>query len=287
MRHLFSGLLVAPVFLLAAHEAQTKLVLPSASPTVKIRQSFSTSFVELSYGRPSLKGRKAFGDLVPYDQVWRTGANTATKIRLSETVQIGGQLVPAGTYMLFTIPGKTDWTIILNRDTALWGAYECNPQLDVVRFTAPATRVAVPHESFTLALENLRPTAADLLLTWEQAQVTVPLLADPNPQILQQIQQAMQGEKKSYFTAALYYYNSNQPDLTPAVRWLDEFLKAHQQSPSDQYEGYYWKAKLLQKQGKTQEAATAVRQSLAWIQADITKWLKPSTRFSTSNCSRN
>ncbi|UOQ69180.1 DUF2911 domain-containing protein [Hymenobacter volaticus] len=270
MKHFFTGLLLALLLGLAARKAhaQTKLVLPQVSPAVTIRQAFSTSFVELRYCRPSLKGRQAFGGLVPYGQVWRTGANTATKIRLGEAMQVGGQAVPAGTYSLFTIPGKTDWTIILNRDTAQWGAYEYNQQLDVVRIIAHATMLAVPHESLTLTLENVRPTAADLTLSWEHTQVSISLLAHPDALILNQIQEAMQGEKKPYFTAALYYYHSNQPNLTPAVGWLDAFLKAHLDSASDQYEGYYWKAKLLQKQGKKQEAVAAARQSLQWIKAD-------------------
>ena len=270
MKHLPGLPLAALALLLAAASAhaQAKLTIPQPSPAVKIREAFSTSFVELSYSRPSLKGRTAFGGLVPYGQVWRTGANTVTKLRLGEAVQLGGQAVPAGTYALFTIPGKTDWTIILNRDTAQWGAYEYKPSLDVVRFSAHATTLPAPHESLSLSLESLRPAAADLTLTWERTQVSIPLLANPDPLVLAQIQEAMKGEKKPYFAAAQYYYNSNQPDLTPALGWLDEFLKAHPASPAEQYEGYYWKAKLLQKQGKKQEAAAAARQSLEWIKAD-------------------
>ena len=248
--------------------AQAKLTLPQPSPAVKIREAFSTTFIELSYSRPSLRGRVAFGGLVPYGQVWRTGANTVTKIRLGEALQVGGQPVPAGTYALFTIPGKADWTIILNRDTAQWGAYEYKPSLDVVRLTAHATPLATPRESLAISLENLRPAAADLTLAWERTQVSLPLLASPDPLVLAQIREAMKGEKKPYFAAAQYYYNSNQPDLTPALGWLDEFIKAHQANPGDEYEGYYWKAKLLQKQGKNQEAAAAARQSLEWIKSD-------------------
>ena len=248
------ALLLAP----AAH-AQTRLNLPQPSPAVKVREAFSTSFVELNYARPSLKGRTAFGGLVPYDKVWRTGANTVTKIRFGEAVTLGGQAVPAGTYALLTIPGKADWTIILNRDTAQWGAYEYKPSLDVLRVQAKATKLASPQESLRLSLENLRPAAADLTLAWERTQVSLPLSANPDPLILAQIQEAMKGEKKPYFTAAQYYYNSNQPDLTPALGWLDEFNKAN---PNEAFEGYYWKAKVLQKQGKAKEAGAAARKSL-------------------------
>ena len=252
------ALLLAP----AAH-AQTRLTLPQPSPAVQLREAFSTSFVELNYSRPSLKSRTAFGGLVPYDQVWRTGANTVTKIRFGEAVTLGGQPVPAGTYALLTIPGKANWTIILNRDTAQWGAYEYKQSLDVLRVSAKAAKLPTPQESMSLSLENLRPAAADLTLAWERTQVSLPLTANPDPLVLAQIREAMKGEKKPYFAAAQYYYNSNQPDLTPAVGWLDEAIKAN-----PNYSYYYWKAKLLHKQGKNQEAAAAIQKSLELVKAD-------------------
>ncbi|MGI4832296.1 MAG: DUF2911 domain-containing protein [Janthinobacterium lividum] len=244
------------LLLASAAHAQAPLNLPQPSPTVRLREAFSTTFVELSYARPSLRGRVAFGGLVPYDQVWRTGANTVTKIRFGEAVTLGGQPVPAGTYALLTIPGRTDWTLILNRDTAQWGAYEYKQSLDVLRLPAKATKLATPQESLRLSFENLRPAAADLTLAWERVQVSLPLVGNPDPLVLAQIKTAMQGEKKPYLAAAQYYYNSGQPDLTPAVGWLDEAIKAN-----PNYSYYYWKAKLLQKQGKNQEAGAA-RKSL-------------------------
>lgn len=259
---LFSWLLAA---LPLAASAQVKLTIPQPSPAVKIREAFSTSFVELNYSRPSLRGRTAFGGLVPYGQVWRTGANTVTKIRFGEAVTLGGQPVPAGTYALLSIPGKTDWTIILNRDTAQWGAYEYKQSLDVLRLPAKATKLAATQQTMALSFENVSPAAADLTLTWEHTQVSLPLSANPDLVVLPQIQAAMQGEKKPYMVAAQYYYNSNQPDLTPALGWLDEYIKAN---PSSAYYGYYWQAKLLQKQGKNQEAITAANKSLELLQGD-------------------
>ncbi|MGI4734762.1 MAG: DUF2911 domain-containing protein [Janthinobacterium lividum] len=252
------ALLLAP-----AAQAQTRLTIPQPSPTVQLREAFSTSFVELNYSRPSLKGRVAFGGLVPYGQVWRLGANTVTKIRFGEEVKLAGQAVPAGTYALLAIPGKANWTFILNRDTAQWGAYAYQQSLDVARFPAQATKLAAPQETMLLSLENVRPATADLTLTWERTQVALPLTANPDPIVLAQIQEAMKGDKKPYLAAAQYYYNSNQPDLTPALGWLDAAILA---KPS--YSAYYWKAKLLQKQGKKPEAVTAANQSLELLKTD-------------------
>ena len=259
----FHALAVAALALLApvAH-AQTKLTVPEASPAVRIRQAFSTSFVEMNYSRPSLRGRVAFGGLVPYGQVWRAGANAITTIRFGEEMKLAGQTVPAGTYALLAIPGKADWTFVLNRDTAQWGAYDYKQSLDVLRVLTKTSRLAAPQETMSLTLENLRPAAADLVLAWDQTRVSLPVTADPDRIVLAQIQEAMKGEKKPYITAAQYYYNTGK-DLTPAIGWLDASIKAE---PS--YYAYYWKAKLLQKQGKNREAIAAANQSLSMVKTD-------------------
>jgi len=252
------GLLLAP-----AARAQTKLSAPPLSPTTHIHQSFSTSYIDLTYSRPSLRGRVAFGNLVPNGVVWRTGANTITKVRFGEEVKIGGQAVPAGAYALLAIPDAKEWTFILNRDTAQWGAYGYKPALDVVRLKAKPIKLAAPVETMSLSVENLKPNAADLVISWDHTQVALPLTADPDRVVMGQIEQAMKGEKKPYITAAQYYFNTGK-DLTPAVGWLEEYIKAN---PAEYY-GYYWKAKLLQKQGKSKEAIAAANKSLELVQAD-------------------
>jgi hypothetical protein len=249
-------------------QAQQALRIPVASPAVRIHHDFSVSFVELSYSRPSKKGREIFGKLEPYGQVWRTGANTNTKIRFGEEVKFGGQTVPAGTYALFSIPGPKEWTFILNRDTAQWGAYTYKPEMDVVRVKAVPTALRDPAETMSLTLENLKPSAADLTLRWDKTQVSVPLTADSDAQVEAQIAQAMQGEKKPYITAAQYYYNNNK-DLNQALTWLDASIK---QQPS--YYAYYWKARVLQKAKRPDEATAAAKQSLELVKAEKTPSIK-------------
>ena len=267
MKHLVAvlaaGLLLAP-----AARAQTKLTAPPLSPATHLHQGFSTSYIDLTYARPSLRGRVAFGGLVPNGVVWRTGANTVTKVRFGEEVRINGQAVPAGAYALLTIPDAREWTFILNRDTAQWGAYEYKPALDVLRAKARPTRLAAPVETLSLSVENLRPDAADLVLTWDRTRVALPLTADPDRVVMGQIEAAMKGEKKPYLTAAQYYFNTGK-DLTPAIGWVDEALKL---KPT--FSGYYWKGKLLQKQGKNKEAIEAANQSLALLQAETNDVIK-------------
>ena len=256
-------LLTAGLLLSTLAQAQTRLSIPPLSPTTHIHQRFSTSYIDLTYSRPSLRGRVAFGGVVPNGTVWRTGANTITKVRFGEEVKINGQAVPAGAYALLAIPDAKEWTFILNRDTAQWGTYEYKQALDVLRVKAKPTRLAAPVETMSLTVENLKPASADLVISWDRTQVALPLTADPDRVVMAQIAQAMQGEKKPYVTAAQYYYNTGK-DLTPAIGWLDEYIKAN---PAEYY-GYYWKAKLLQKQGKNPEAIAAANKSLELVKDD-------------------
>ncbi|AYA36859.1 DUF2911 domain-containing protein [Hymenobacter oligotrophus] len=239
-----------------------QLRLPVMSPTVRMRQDFSTSYIELTYGRPSKRGRDIFGKLEPYGQVWRTGANSSTRIKFGEEVKFGGQVVPAGTYALFTIPDPKEWTIILNKDTSQWGAYDYRPELDQVRVKAKPRTANTAAESFAITLENLQPAAADLYLRWDKVRVSVPIEADADARIMAQIQDAMKTDKKPYFAAAQYYYSTGK-DLNQAIAWLDESIK---QQPS--YYAYYWKGKMLQKANRNAEAADAVRQSLALVKQE-------------------
>ena len=264
MKKLLVFLMAGGLFAASAQaQNQPKLTVPPLSPATRIHQDFSTSYIDLVYSRPSLRGRVAFGQLVPNGTVWRTGANTITKVRFGEEVKIGGQAVPAGAYALLTIPGEQEWTFILNRDTAQWGSYEYKPALDVVRAKVRPAKLAAPVETMSLSVENLKPASCDLVLSWDRTQAALPVVADPDRVVMGQIQEAMKGEKKPYVTAAQYYYNAGK-DLTPAIGWLDEYIKAN---PSEYY-GYYWKAKLLQKQGKNPEAIAAARKSLELVQTD-------------------
>ncbi|OON65665.1 hypothetical protein B0919_23600 [Hymenobacter sp. CRA2] len=236
-----------------------QLRLPAMSPTVHTREDFSTSYIEMVYARPSKRGRDVFGKLVPYGEVWRTGANSSTRIKFGEEVKFGGQVVPAGTYALFTIPDPKEWTIILNKDTSQWGAYDYRPELDQVRVTAKPRTSNTAMESFSMVLENLQPEAADLTIRWDKTRVSVPIVADPDARIMAQIQEAMKTDRKPYFAAAQYYYSTDK-DINQAVAWLDEVIK---QQPS--YYTYYWKGKMLQKANRKDEAAEAARQSLALV----------------------
>ncbi len=129
--------------------------------------------IKVVYGRPQLKGRVVGIDLAPYGDVWRTGANEATEIKFFQDVALGDTQIAAGTYSLFTIPGKTEWTIIISKDTDVWGAYSYNEANDVARLNVPAGKGDESLESFSITFSNT-DTGANLIMGWDKARVEVP-----------------------------------------------------------------------------------------------------------------
>jgi hypothetical protein len=131
-------------------------------------------YLKVVYGQPHRRDRVIFGELVPMDAVWRTGANEATEIAITSPVEMGGVEVSPGVYSLFTIPGETEWTVILNSALGLWGAYEYSEDHDVARFTVPVQQIPNRHEAFTIAFDgegNMR----NMTLTWDTTRISVPV----------------------------------------------------------------------------------------------------------------
>jgi hypothetical protein len=129
--------------------------------------------VKVVYGRPQKKGRTIFGALVPYDKIWRTGANEATEVTFYKDATFGGKKVPAGTYVLHTIPGEKEWTVILNKNLNVWGAYQYKPEADLVRFKVKSSKVDNSLEAFSIAFDNSEHKA--MVLGWDKTRVVIPL----------------------------------------------------------------------------------------------------------------
>ncbi len=149
-----------------------EVVKPRPSPMAMAAIRYKDAYIKITYSQPQKRGREIFGKLVPYNEVWRTGANEATEITTTKNIQINGTLLRAGTYSIFTIPQKDKWTIIINSEVGLWGAYNYNSKLDVMRFDVPVTTSDVVYESFTMEF-NHRNDVADLLLNWDKTKVSV------------------------------------------------------------------------------------------------------------------
>jgi hypothetical protein len=233
--------------------AQAQLKTPAPSPGQYIKQDFGLSSVEVSYSRPAVKGRKIFGDLVPWNKVWRTGANAATTITFGDEVTFGGQKIPAGKYGLLTIPNPTEWTIILTKQLDVTSPAAYKQDQDVARVKVTVDDLPFSLESFLISFNAVHPSSMELLIGWDQTIVRIPVATDIDKKINAQIESLKGKENFPYFNAAVYYLE-NGKDLSTALGWFD---KAAQQSP-DAYWVLYQKAKCEAKLGKNKEAiATA------------------------------
>jgi hypothetical protein len=231
---------------------------PAASPTATLKQRVGLTDVEVVYSRPSMKGREVFGGLVPYGQVWRTGANNATRITFSTPVKLQGTPVGAGTYELFTIPGTDEWTVILQKAGKQWGAYAYDQKNDVARVTAKPVALTDPYETFTIGINDIRDESATLNLVWEKTRVRVKLEMDVVGTLVPQIDAAMAAPgRKPYAMAAMFYLDHNL-DLKKALAWMDAAIA---EQPNF-FPIIYRKALIQAKMGDKEAAIATARQSI-------------------------
>jgi hypothetical protein len=251
---------LAAVFCLSVSAQGLKV--PSASTAQTVKQEFGLGSIELSYSRPNVKGRTVFGDLVPYGSVWRTGANSATTLTFSDEVIIGDKKVSAGKYGLLSIPGASEWTIIISKQTDVTSPSAYKQDMDVVRFTAPTASLPFSIESFMISFDKITAKELEVVMVWEQTAVSFPIKTDIDTKIMGQIDNLMNKDNRPYFNAAMYYLDNNK-DLNQAANWLE---KATEQTPSA-YWIWYQKARCFSLLGKKAEAKTASAKSMELAKA--------------------
>lgn len=256
MKHfVLSALLMATTILTYG---QSSLKLPALSPGAKISQDFSVSGIDISYSRPSMRGRKIFGDVVPYDKVWRTGANAATKIKIGEELIIGGQKIKAGEYALYTIPNKDKWEVILNTGTGNWGAAGYSADNDIARFTIRPSVMEHVCQTFTIEITDITFTTCKIELMWERTKIVIPVEARNSENIEVNIDKAINHPAPlPYFQAANYYFESDKK-LDLAKAYVD---KAIEQDPKAFYV-WYLKARIEKKLGHNDDAIAAAKKSM-------------------------
>jgi Protein of unknown function (DUF2911) len=237
-------------------EAQS-LKMPSPSTTQSIKQEFALTSVELSYSRPNMKGRKIFGDLVPFNAVWRTGANSATTISFADEVIIGDKKVPAGKYGLLTMPGANEWTIILTKQLDVTSPAAYKADQDLVRVKVAVAALPFSIETFTITFDNVTSNSMDLWIGWDKTSVSLPIKMEVDAKVMAQINDAMNKDNKPYFQSAMYYMESGK-DLAKANTWFD---KAIEQNPTA-FWIYYNNANCLAKMGKKSEALAMSNKSI-------------------------
>ncbi|MBC7721519.1 MAG: DUF2911 domain-containing protein [Pedobacter sp.] len=197
-------LLLAALFMAATSFGQVNM--PQPSTTQSIKQNFGLGFVELSYSRPGVKGRKIFGDVVPFDKVWRTGANGATILNFSEDVIIGGKNLKAGKYGLLSIPGKKEFTLIITKDLNVNQPALYKPENDVVRVMAPVMKMDDAVETLTMQFANVKNESCELHIMWDKVAVALPIFVTIADRIKADVEKNLASDKPNYQTAATFYY---------------------------------------------------------------------------------
>lgn len=256
-KHLLKTAVLALAITAMGHPAEAQLKLPPASSSQTLIQGLGIRNVTLTYSRPNVNGRKIFGGLEPYGQVWRTGANGVPKITFEDKVTVAGHLVEPGTYGLLTIPGENEWTVIFSKNSEQWGAYTYKQEEDALRFTVKPERLNEPVETFTIDFSHVKPQRAKLNIAWEETKISIDLVVDQDAEIMAAIDAAMKGEKKPYMQAAQYYYN-NGKDIQKALAWMNEADKVPNPPPYVKY----WKARIQLKAGDKTGAATTAQQGI-------------------------
>lgn len=240
---------------------------PAPSPGTKAQFQVGLVNVSLDYAQPSTKGREIFGALIPYGKVWRTGANSSTKISFSGDVALGGNKLPAGDYALYSIPGEKEWTIIIYGNPKLWGAGNYNSENDVFRFKVKPVALNDYHETLSIGFENYNANGADLVITWENTKVSFPVFVDSDDVIFKEIDDKLVNATGditagTYFDAALFYYEKGK-DLETALSWLD---KAVALRPNAFWMVYY-QAEVAFKLKQTGKAKASAESSLSMAKA--------------------
>jgi tetratricopeptide (TPR) repeat protein len=251
------ALLAASLFFTPGAYAQ--ITMPQPSPSATVTQKVGLADVTLSYSRPSARGRKIFGDLLPYGQLWRTGANAATKLTFSDEVTVNGTKVPAGEYSLFTIPGKDEWTVMLNKN-AKASANDYKEAEDVARFKVKARQDGRPLRNVHHRLFGPYPNAASMNIKWENTKVALKLETDVDSKVMAQIKELVidsPNAKPQDLYAASIYYMENNKDLNQALTWMN---KATEKDP--QFWQLHQKARLQAKLKDYKNAEATARKSI-------------------------
>jgi len=222
----FPAAVVAAATLLAAPAAQAQITTPQASPKSTVSQRVGLTDITIVYSRPGVKARNIFGTVVPFGKRWRTGANATTSIKFSDDVMIEGKKVPAGEYGLYTIPNKTEWLVVLNKNTKLGAEVDgFKDDQDVARFSIKPYKVASKVETFTINFTDLTPATANVALEWEMTGAKFKITADVDTKVMAQIDEkitkAATPAPGDLALAAVYYYDNNK-DPKQALAWMEK-----------------------------------------------------------------
>lgn len=254
MKFLFTFLFSCAVLI-----SQAQLNLPNASPDQELKQQLGFTELQIKYSRPSARSRVIFGDLVPYDEIWRTGAHDATTIWFSDSIKVNGTNVPSDTFSLFTIPGKNEWTIILNKVAEMHGTSDYAQNNDQLRFKVKTEKSARFYETFTIEINDFIKNGAYVYLMWENTQVKFAIESYADQKVMAEIAERINVKKEEkpslFYQASLYYFN-NSKDINQAYEWVKIATSKAQEA------GYFQlQAKIEASQGRFADALATLSKS--------------------------
>jgi len=250
------SLIIALVLAAIYIPASAQINMPAPSPTQTIIQNFGLGKITLIYSRPGIKGRDVFGvnsELVPLGKPWRTGANAATSIHFTDQVSIGGKQLDSGSYVIYTIPEKNTWDIVLSKGTAYPGSEGFTTDDDVLHYKAPVISNKEKIETFTMQFSDVKNESCNLHFKWANTDVSLPITTNIKERIRTQIESALQGDKPPYYQAANFYYDYDK-DYKKALEYIN---KATEENPKAFFM-FLQKARIQKAMGdKTGAKATA------------------------------
>lgn len=241
-----------------------QIEIPQPSPFQTIEQKAGLTDVTLEYSRPSMRGRKIYGGLVPFDKMWRTGANANTKITFSEAVEIGGKTLEAGTYAIYTKPGAQSWEVYFYNDADNWGTPEKWDESKVAaQTTAQVYPLPMDVQTFTISFDDLTNDSTNLGFLWEKTYVAVPIKFMTDKAVTANIDRVMSGPTANdYYSAAVYKLQSGD-DMSQAKTWID---KAVEMSDEPAFWMYRQQSLIYAKSGDKEGAVKAAQKSLELAQ---------------------
>ncbi|MCX7743969.1 MAG: DUF2911 domain-containing protein [Flavobacteriales bacterium] len=256
------NIILSSLLSIAVTITQAQINIPQPSPLSTVSQKVGLVDVSITYSRPSAKGRKIFGELVPYDKLWRTGANMATKLTVSDSVKIAHFWVPKGEYAIFTVPGPMEWIVIISKQANLSGINGYQETEDVGRFKVKPVGTLFT-ETFTINFANVTTKSAEIQMEWETTRISFPIVTEPDRVVMKNIELALNIPGRNYYQAANYYYE-NDKDLNKALEWINMAI-------TNNYERYWVlrvKSLIQAKLGDYKGAITTAERSIELAKKD-------------------
>jgi len=239
---------------------------PKASPSAKVEQKVGLTDVKISYSRPGKKGRTVFGDMLPFGELWRTGANENTLFRTSDPITFGKDTLQKGTYAIFTKPGKESWDIIFYKDTTNWGTPDTWEDAKVALKTTAKVKTATDViETFTISIDNFEKESAALNFAWDHTIASVQFTTPTNKKVMAAIDKLMAGPTAGEYYNAGNYYFKEKKDLKLALTWVS---KACEMQGDQAYWMYNTKAQIQAELGDKKGALETAKIALKAAEAD-------------------